>query len=74
VGSSERIYVPSQAQDNGQNGQPSGNGQGNPNDLVPYQQVYSNYRDSAMNQVDRSDVSQQDQQLVQQYFSGLGGQ
>ena len=42
------------------------------NDLVPYQQVFANYRDSALNQVDRADIPQQEQQLVQQYFSGLG--
>jgi hypothetical protein len=72
AGSSETIYVPGQAQDTGQSGQPSGSGQGNPNDLVPYNSVLSQYRDQAMNQVNRADIPDQERQLVQQYFSNLG--
>jgi chemotaxis protein histidine kinase CheA len=72
AGGSEAIYVPGQAQDAGQSGQPTGNGQGNPNDLVPYNSVLSQYRDQAMNQVNRADIPDQERQLVQQYFSNLG--
>jgi hypothetical protein len=72
AGSSETVYVPGQAQDTGQGGQPSGSGQGNPNDLVPYSSVLSQYRDQAMNQVNRADIPDQERQLVQQYFSNLG--
>jgi hypothetical protein len=72
AGSSEKVYVPGQPQDTGQNGQPAGGGQGNPNDLVPYQDVLSQYRDEAVNQVNRADIPDQERQLVQQYFSGLG--
>ncbi|TMC04399.1 MAG: hypothetical protein E6J41_25100 [Chloroflexi bacterium] len=63
--------MPSQAQDTG-NGQNQGSQPGVQNDLVPYQQVLADYRASALNQVDRADIPQQEQQLVQQYFSGLG--
>jgi hypothetical protein len=72
AGSSEKVYVPGQPQGTGQNGQPTGSGQGNPNDLVPYQDVLSQYRDQAMSQVNRADIPDQERQLVQQYFSGLG--
>ena len=44
------------------------------NDLVPYQQVLADYRASALSQVDRADIPDQQRQLVQQYFSDLGGQ
>ena len=72
VNSSETIYVPGQAQDTGQNGQPSGSGQGNPNDLVPYNSVLAQYRDQALSQVDRADIPDQERQLVEQYFTDLG--
>ena len=42
------------------------------NDLVPYQQVYTDYRNNALSQVDRADIPEQERQLVQQYFSDLG--
>ena len=68
----EAVYVPGQAQDSGQSGQPTGTGQGTPSDLVPYNSVLSQYRDQAMSQVDRADIPDQERQLVQQYFSDLG--
>jgi hypothetical protein len=34
--------------------------------------VLSQYRDQAMNQVNRADIPDQERQLVQQYFSNLG--
>ncbi|HXM57848.1 MAG TPA: hypothetical protein VOB72_20795 [Candidatus Dormibacteraeota bacterium] len=71
--SSEKVYVTGQAQDTGQ-GQNQGNQAGVQNDLVPYQQVLADYRASALSQVDRADIPDQQRQLVQQYFSDLGGQ
>jgi hypothetical protein len=68
---SEKVYVPSQAQDTGL-GQNQGSQPGVENDLVPYQQVIADYQASALSQVDRADIPEQEQQLVQQYFSGLG--
>jgi len=66
----EPVYVPSQAQDTG-NGQNQGSQPGVQNDLVPYEQVLAQYQSSALSQVDRADIPEQQRQLVQRYFSDL---
>jgi hypothetical protein len=63
--------VTGQAQDTG-TGQNQGSQPGTQNDVVPYQQVLADYRAAALNQVDRTDIPEQQRQLVQQYFSDLG--
>jgi len=65
--------VTGQAQDTGQ-GQNQGSQPGVQNGLVPYEQVLADYQASALSQVDRADIPDQQRQLVQQYFSDLGGQ
>jgi len=62
--------VPGQGDPTGQ-GQNIGNGQGTDAGLVPYQQVYADYKAAALNQVDRADIPQSERDLVNQYFSDL---
>ena len=66
----EKVYVPSQARDTG-NGLNQGSQPGVQNDLVPYEQVLADYQRSALSQVNRADIPEQQRQLVQQYFSDL---
>jgi hypothetical protein len=66
----EKVYVPSQARDTG-NGLNQGSQPGVQNELVPYEQVLADYQRSALSQVDRADIPEQERQLVQQYFSDL---
>src|SRR5215472_1999029 len=70
AGSTEKVYIPSQAQDTG-SGQNQGSQAGAQNELVPYEQVLAQYQSSALSQVDRADIPEQQRQLVQQYFSDL---
>jgi len=51
---------------------PKGNGQGTDANLVPYEQVYADYKAAALNQVDRADIPQSERDLVNQYFANLG--
>ena len=69
--STEKVYVPSQGDPTGQ-GQNQGNGQGTDANLVPYEQVYADYKAAALNQVDRADIPQSERDLVNQYFANLG--
>lgn len=73
-GSSEKIYVPGQSQGSTGQGQPGQTGSSQPNQLVPYDQVLSQYQSVALDQVDRADIPEAQRQLVEQYFSNLGGQ
>ncbi|HKF16333.1 MAG TPA: hypothetical protein VKF14_03910 [Candidatus Dormibacteraeota bacterium] len=70
AGGTEKVYIPSQAQDTG-SGQNQGSQAGAQNELVPYEQVLAQYQSSALSQVDRADIPEQQRQLVQQYFSDL---
>src|SRR5262249_6082989 len=70
AGGTEKVYIPSQAQDTGR-GQNLGSQPGVQNDLVPYEQVLAQYQSSALSQVNRADIPEQERQLVQQYFSDL---
>ena len=63
--------MPSQAQGTSGNGTNDKTGQGVQNDLVPYDQVLAQYRDAALNQVDRAAIPESQRQLVQRYFSDL---
>jgi len=69
--STEKVYVPSQGDPTGQ-GQNQGSGQGTDANLVPYEQVYADYKAAALNQVDRADIPQSERDLVNQYFTNLG--
>jgi hypothetical protein len=71
-GASEPVYVPPQGADD-QGGTPDGSGQGERNGMVPYQQVLTRYQNQALDEVSRSAVPDQERQLVQRYFSDLGG-
>ncbi len=64
--------MPGQAQSTDQ-GVNQGGGPGQGQELVPYGQVLSQYQQQAIQDVGRADIPEQEQQLVQQYFSGLGG-
>ncbi len=72
AGGTEPVYVPGQPQSTDQ-GVNQGSGPGQSQELVPYGQVLSQYQQQAIQDVGRADIPEQEQQLVQQYFSGLGG-
>lgn len=71
VGGTEKVYVTGQAEGTSGNGTNEKTGAGVQNDLVPYDQVLAEYRDAALNQVDRASIPESQRQLVQQYFSDL---
>jgi hypothetical protein len=65
--------VPGQSQSTTGQGRQGEAGGTQQTQLVPYDQVYAQYRDVAIDQVDRTDIPESERQLVQQYFSDLGG-
>ena len=72
AGSSEKVYVPSQATStdpNATNTNPTG--PGTEAQLVPYDQVLAEYRSTALSQVDRQLIPESQRSLVQSYFSEL---
>jgi hypothetical protein len=68
---SDQVFIPGQATSASQ-GVNQGASSGEQNGLVPYQQVIAQYQAQAVQDTQRENVPEQDQQLVQQYFSSLG--
>src|SRR5207248_11233909 len=71
----EQVYIPGQAEggpsDTGTNLPPGS--QGAAAGLVPYDDVWAQYQTAALTAVDREVVSEEDRQLILQYFEGLNG-
>jgi hypothetical protein len=67
------VYVPGVAGTG--SGQQAGLGQGSSSgtstNVLPYQQVYSQYQQATLDQVQQEDISQQDRDLIQRYFDSL---